>query len=258
MSIRIATVPRRLAVLALFAVAVPCLNAQEIPVAAGQTFDVDASLVSLPSYSAKPKLSCTFNNVVSSKLQKASAKLWTYTAGGSTATFLWTKKIKLYNKANFIQMQKNGVSIVGWLGSGFQADQYMTGTMASTELDPPVFVANPIVLRAPRVDAVLENTPSVGQYAIRGMWFGTKKPKVWIEYVSNNDSASVKRLKCKVLPPSSYLDANGKLAYMSAATGDSEAIITMPGGAHPRDLLTYSGIIVVENGVGMHYGTYPP
>lgn len=258
MSIRIATVLRRLAVLALLggAVGLSNLNAQDVTVAQGVVFSIDSAWVGLPAFAAKPKLSCLYNNVVSGKPQKASTKLLGYTAGAPLATFLWTKKMKLYDKANFIAMQKNGVDIAGWLGSGFQRDQYMNGYLGSAELDPPAYVGRNIVLVPPQVDRVLESFPVGGQYTLQGRWFGTKKPKVWIEYVSNNALGSVKRLKCKVLPPTAYADVNGKLSYMGI-DGSSELVLVLYPG-FPSDLATFNGNIVIENGVGMHYGTYTP
>lgn len=259
MKIRPASMVCRLLSLVLFlgAVALPRVNAQDVSVTPGVLFDIDAAWVGLPNYAAQPKLSCIYNHVLSGKPQKASTKLWTYTAGFPAATFLWTKKIKLYHKGNFIAMQKNGVSIVGWLGSGFQADQYTNGLMSSTELDPPANVVRALVLVPPRVDTVLESFPTGGQYTLQGRWFGAKKPKVWIEYVSNNALGPVKRLKCKVLPPTAYVDAKGKPAYMGT-DGSSEVTVQMWNGPHPKDLFTYSGNLVIDNGVGMHYGTYAP
>jgi len=249
----------RLLALGLFlgAVALPMANAQDVNVAPGMLFDVDAAWVGLPNFAVPPKLACVYNHTVSGKPQKASAKLWFYTVGFPSATFLWTKKVKLYDKGNFIAMQKNGVDIAGWLGSGFQQPQYMTGVVSSDELDPPVYMVRTLVMMAPRVDTVLESFPVGGQYTLRGRWFGNKKPKVWIEYVSNNAYASVKRLKCKVLPPTAYSDVKGKASYMGV-DGSSEVTVQMWNGQHPKDLRTYSGNIVIENGVGMHYGTYAP
>jgi hypothetical protein len=254
---RTASMVCRLLVLVLFwgAVALPMANAQEVDVTPGMLFDIDAAWVGLPSYSDRPKLSCTYRHVLTDKQQKASSKLWTYTPGTLRPTFLWTKKMRLYHKGTFIERQKNGSTIADWLRGGFQSAQPMTGIMASAELDPPVNVSRILVLEPPRVERVLD--PVGGQYTLQGQWFGPKKPKVWIEYISNNDFGSVKRLRCKVLPPTAHVDAKGKPAYMGV-DGSSEVTVQMWNGRHPNDLLDYVGNLVIDNGIGLHYGTYAP
>jgi uncharacterized repeat protein (TIGR03803 family) len=220
----------------------------------GSTFTFDAADVAgLPTpdlFLVKPKVYGTYFDPVKDpareKEKKGTAKVLTKVDGDlgtATLSVEWKKKVKLYDVAAYKTALKAGTSADTWLAdTDNQAPLALDLRASSKELDEEsVYAAQ---LMPPEITGVVDNGD--GTLTVAGRHFGTKKPKVWREYV---DGGVVKTQKYKVLSPEDpdLVDAAGKLACMDAATDVSQVVVEIP----TKDPGTLNGILVIENGVGM-------
>jgi len=76
----------------------------------------------------------------------------------------------------------------------------------------------------------LENMPTPSQnIKVIGDFFGSKKPKVWLEYL-NSKKNKIKPLKCKVIKPFEYKNSKGVMgkSCMDIDSGESSISIVLP------------------------------
>jgi hypothetical protein len=94
--------------------------------------------------------------------------------------------------------------------------------------------------------------------AITGVWFATKAPGAWREYVDAKILVKIKRQAMRVVKSTmdntDYLDSKDKPACMDPATGASNVIVVVPT-KEPNGVL--NNTIVLDNGVGMAVGDVP-
>ncbi len=220
----------------------------------GSTFQVDAADVDgLPDPGAeflvKPKVFAVYFDPVKDpdgeKPKKATAKVLDKVtiAGKNPLEVEWRKKVKLYSQSLFKAALKVGQDADAWLAEeGHQEPLALDVRLSSKELaEESVYAAQ---LMPPEITGMEDNGD--GTLTITGRHFGTKKPKVWREYL---DDEVVKCQKCKVLAPAdlTLTDANGKAACMDAASDRSQVVIELPA----KDPGGLNGFLVLDNGVGL-------
>jgi hypothetical protein len=189
--------------LALMAASVFCclgLAAQsaEEHVAAGSVFEINKAEVGLEDdFTVKPKVWAIYTHPVTKKEgMKASAK-FLHGLGTDTAGFEWTKRIPLYDKKLLSGANKLATFTATWLEDNADQNQPLPLALGLTSKQVPENVLARTLHLAP---PLIYDVDIGGEYiTITGLWFGTGKPKVWMEYL--NAKNAVKRLKCKVENP---------------------------------------------------------
>jgi hypothetical protein len=232
-------------------------------VAVGSKAEVAATDAVIPGddFTAKPKIIGHYSDPIKDPDQlspkKASAKVLdkpTVDIALPVVAYEWKKKIALYDKVAFKAGYKAGT---------VAAEQIITQTSLVIELElfsKQLEVAANIPgvrLNVPSITAVedQEGTPVAIARAedfvvLRGNFFGTKPPKVWLE---NMVDGVVKMKKLKVIKPLTYPNAAGKLeaSCMNPVTGTSELLLQMPS-SWPSDWgHAESHNLVLDNGIGI-------
>jgi formylglycine-generating enzyme required for sulfatase activity len=237
------------------AVGICCLGlaaqeAEEEHVAAGSAFAINKAEVGLEDdFAVKPKVQGIYTHPVTKKEgMKASAKFLDG-LGTDTAGFEWTKRIPLYDKKLLSGANKLATFTATWLEDNVDQNQPLPLALGLTSKQGPVNVLERTLHLAPPLiyDVAVED----GFIVITGRWFGTGKPKVWMEYL--NAKNAVKRLKCKVEAPDGEdgrVNAKLKPVYMNPADGASKVVVLtpkLPKGVVWDDL----SHVVVDNGLGL-------
>jgi hypothetical protein len=224
--------------------------------AVGGSFPVTAENVTLLEFTAKDKFFAEYYDPIKDpaqdKLKKAAVKLaqkvdWTEDNG--IVNLLWNKKIVLFNRKEFKAWMKGGGVAIDFLEQdGVQVPLQMPLKTVNKGNVPAERALGLLTLRPPEIDG-LGKGGELGTLVILGTWFGTKKPKVWLEY-QVGEPAVTKAKMLKVLKPTdlNYVDAKGKPSYMNAADGISQVIVVFSPELVP---VGSTGFLVLDNGVGL-------
>ncbi len=236
-----------------------CAQEAEERVAAGSAFEVGQDEVGgIGTFDVKPKVWATYTHPVTKKEgMKASAKFLDG-LGTDTVGFEWTRRIPLYDKKLLSTANKAATFTAAWLDDEANADQNQPLPLVlglTSKQVPENVLGRPLPLAPPLIyDVVVED----GFITITGRWFGTGKPKVWMEYLSAKNA--VKRLKCKVEKPDGEegrVNAKGKPVYMNPADGASKVVVLtpkLPKGVASLDDLSH---VVLDSGSGLAAATAP-
>jgi len=223
-------------------------------VACGSAFQVTADEMGLAGdFDVKPKLYATYTDFVSrTPGKKAAVKLLTKLFPTGAVDGAWGKKIRLVNLKLLAARNKLGTTTMQWLAENPAQNQPLDLNlrMASKQAGIGDKRVRTLSLAPVRIDDVRE-LPNEGVIEITGAWFGTKKPKVWMEYVV--PGKGVKKLNAKILPPDgTYVDDKGKAAFMDPAKGTSKAVILFPAKL-PAGVAGWEAVntIVIDNGCGL-------
>jgi formylglycine-generating enzyme required for sulfatase activity len=231
------------------------LSAQEPdePVAAGSVFEIGKDEVGLEDdFNVKPKVQATYTHPVTEKEGKASAKVVNKIGTkdpADTADCEWSKRIPLYDKKLLSTANKTATFTATWLAENADQNQPLALPLSLTSKQVPVNALGRTIHLSPPLIYDVE----VGEafITITGRWFGTKKPKVWFEYLNAKDQ--VKRLNCKVEKPDGEdgrVNAKGKPVYMNPADGTSKVVVQvpkLPKGVALKDL----SHVVLDSGSGL-------
>jgi hypothetical protein len=220
----------------------------------GSAFTVTAGEAGLDEFTKKPKLWGVYFDPVKDPMEqkpkKASASVLdkiSVTLPATEARAEWKKKICLFDRKAFAGEQKIGTPADIWLGNHAIEPLLVEQWISAKEPAGTVLMLyRQDLLVAPEITAVTPNGD--GTMTVSGNWFGTKKPKVWREYVDAKKNVA-KQQKLKVLPPANpaLVDAKGKMACMNAADGVSQVVVAIPDTVP----LGATGTLVLDNGVGL-------
>jgi subtilisin-like proprotein convertase family protein len=162
-----------------------------------------------------------------------------------TATAIWPGKPKIYDPATY-KKPPQGLGLLLDNDPMQPLELSSLGIVAKpegAELDVTDFAT--CAVAPPRIRHAFGNPEAGAEIRLYGFFFGTKPPRVSIEYVRNGKYS---RKPCKVVRDFSYLDALGKPSCMDPNGGTSEldAIYPkLPKGAEP------TGYVIIENRIGM-------
>ncbi len=225
-------------------------------VACGSVFPVTADEMGLAGdFDVKPKLYATYTDFVSrTPGKKAAVKLLTKLFPTDNVDGAWGKKIRLLNLKLLAARNKLGTTTTQWLLDNPTQNQPLDLNlrMASKQAGIGDKLVRTLSLAPVRIDQV-EVLANEGIIEITGAWFGTKKPKVWMEYVV--PGKGVKKLKAKILAADgAFVDGKGKAVYMDPGKGTSKVVILLPIKL-PAGIAGWESVnsIVIDNGCG--YGT---
>jgi hypothetical protein len=231
-------------------------------IAVGSQFDIANGEVGLGGqFTAKPKVTTVYTDPVSRiPGKKASAKVITKVSAKLPVDDIacdWTKKIRLFNAKLLAARHKLGQNTAEWLAANPAQNQPLDLPLTLTSKQ----VANGIpqavrtvTLAPPTLAAVVDGDPDLKgnpTLLVTGDWFGTKKPKVWFEYLL--PGKGIKKLNAKILKPdATYTDAQGKGLFMDQRLGTSRAVILrptkLPSGVANWEAITH---LVIDNGCGL-------
>jgi len=226
-------------------------------IATGTQFDIGNDEVGLApaQFAAKPKVTTVYTDPVTRMAgKKASAKVVSKVSAKlpmDDITCEWAKKIRLLNLKLLAARNKAGETTAAWLAANPLQNQPLDLPLTLTSKQ----VANGIPqavrtlsLAPPEIGAVVVQVATI---EVTGNWFGTKKPKVWMEYLVAGKG--IKKLNCKLMAPTDYFDAKGKGIFMDQGPdGESKVVILrptkLPSGVANWDAVTH---VVIDNGCGI-------
>jgi formylglycine-generating enzyme required for sulfatase activity len=227
------------------------------PVAVGTVFDIGKAEVGLEEdFSVKPKVQSTYTHPVTDKAGlKASAKVVNKIGPKDpvdTAVCEWTKRILLYDKKLLSAANKAGMFTAAWLAllENAAQNQPLALPLALTSKQVPENVLDLTLHLSPPL--IYDVEIADGLITITGLWFGTKKPRVWFEYL--DAKSSVKRLNCKVEKPDGQegrVNAKQKPVYMNPVDGASKVVVLQP--KLPRGVASLDDLshVVLDSGSGL-------
>jgi len=234
-----------------------------LPLACGKVFGIDAEdMPWLPNagfFMVRPKVYAIYQDPVSlARGRTASAKVLTKVAkpaGAARIEAEWSKRICLFSRVRFKADQAQGVEAGAWLAvPGRQDILPLAMRLRSVEvLDRPSGFAMLMPPEIAGLEMIGPDAKGRERLAVTGWWFGTKKPKVWLEY---RTAKGIKGQALKVLAADDpdHVDAGGKPACMDAATGASRLVVILPA-QPPKGEPT--GDLVLDNGVGLAVAEWP-
>ena len=168
-----------------------------------------------------------------------------------------SKNIPLYSKKQLKSVYKAGIPFKNFNGQisslavKVHVLHYLEGNRINTVLTRAFYINPPEINSVESVEGEKIDSLSPGDFAVlEGKYFGSRKPKIWIEYLMPNNR--IKTIRCKVLRPFKYSNMKGKAAKSCMYTIDGTSRITfqipvsLPSGMMPG---TYS--LLIQNRVGM-------
>jgi hypothetical protein len=174
----------------------------------------------------------------------------------------WVRRIRLYNIKSIKSAYKQGITTDKWLQINpiTTSDCMMSvkaGKQTAPLLRPKYLITPPHITALKSWDGTLidgVNVKGVHMNSIillEGEYFGSKLPKVYIEYKDYNDK--LKHKKLKVLKVLHYPDAKGKesKSCMDIMTGLSELYVQMPRKWWQDWGTKESYLIILDNGFGI-------
>lgn len=221
-------------------------KAPDMKLTQGSAIQVPANRLGISEFSKAPK-------VIGSTPRKSVAMKVIGNFPSDTVTAEWPAKPKIYDPADY----KNPAH-----GLGALLDQQ---PMAPVGLRPLVIDATKAddarldlaglgdcMLVPPLLKSVIGEFAEGSVLGLSGTYFGTKAPKVSVEYVKNGKYFTQ---SCPLVKMFFYTDASGKPSCMDPPTGESVMNVTypaLPSGAQP------TGYLILENAIGMCSFYRPP
>jgi hypothetical protein len=225
-------------------------------VATGSRFAIGNDEVGLDDpFIAKPKAYTIYDHPLTGKAGlKAAVKVTSKVGAKQPVVEIaceWTKKIRLYDAKALAMAWKEGVLTEDWLAADPERQQPLLHALrlASKKQVGDVFVRN-LYQAPPQIDPPVITETSI---MVTGHWFGTKKPKAWLERI-DAAKGQVRRLNLKMEKPDGEegrVDAKGKPIYMNPGTGASKLVLVRPAKLPKgvtEDDLTH---VVIDNGTGI-------
>ena len=175
----------------------------------------------------------------------------------ATASVLWKKKVRIYDQKVLVKGYKEGKKLKVLdleqkpLDMSLFCKTREAGTLYHLPIQEIYFFVAPTISEALNTDDSPITVVNPGdQFKIKGDYFGSKVPKIWLEYIGSR--GSIRKVKCKVLTPYKYMDYRGELnrSVMEITSGESELIIQLPS-KWPGDWVPDNYDLVLSNGVGL-------
>lgn len=220
------------------------------------------------AFGGKPSPSVDYQDITKTPPKDKTTKLTAMFDKGHPESFdcIWSKKVLLFNKKNILPSQTAAIYIplvqTGHLpflcelrvkakAEGGETAEHVYGDI---NLVPPTIggIFSDDAYSVPIISA----TPGVIIY-VEGTYFGTKAPKVWLEYQVTKAGGNVVKTKtCKIMTPYVYQDYKGVAGKscmdLSSPAGLSRMAVQVPGRL-PSDWDIVSATehnIVIDNGIG--------
>jgi hypothetical protein len=170
--------------------------------------------------------------------------------------FSWRKKVRLYSKRELSSARKNGETTAKWLTNNpikdLQCNLYIKARSSDSSRIDSQFRVSALV--SPRITSIKtedgkdpsNGIPKNSVLIIKGTYFGSKLPKVKLEYKDSN--GKIKFYKLKVLHIFKYDNAKGKpeKSCMNVDTGESQISVSLP-----KNIETGSYSLLLSNKIGI-------
>lgn len=220
-------------------------RAPDINLTQGSAIVVPAEDLGLTMINKAPKVTGTIDDVTIGNKSYAMRVVGKFPLKSATA--VWSARPKIYDSADY----KNPTDGLGFL---LETEPMQPKPLQSLLVDATKSGGNILDLTgvaactvaAPNIEFVTGKLEKDAQLGIYGNYFGTKPPKVSIEYVAKNGKYG--RKSCKILREFFYIDAYGKPSCMDTLTGQSELKVLypkLPSGAEA------TGYMILTNPIGM-------
>jgi Divergent InlB B-repeat domain/Right handed beta helix region len=236
----------------------------DVNVTLGMMVNVAAvDIEGLVAFSKTPQLYGTFYDPVkdpeNSDIREVKLKVITKISANTPQVVVeaeWIKSISLYNKKSFKDAQDSGIKFKDFTGqqSSLAMNSFICLTDESNSYHNTLDAI--LVLMPPSITAVEYKAGGAavkpnGTIVIRGKYFGSKPPKVWLEYL--HSSGRIKLAMGKVLKPLKYVDNKGRAgkSCMNINTGDSEITIQLPKSWPKSGWVNGINSLVINNKIGM-------
>ena len=212
----------------------------DIKLTQGSAIEVPAEDLGITVFNRKPKVTGTIGS-----------KSYAMTVIGKfpleLLTAVWPAKPKIYNPADY----KNPTDGLGYL---LETEPMAPAPLLSLLVDATradgvkldLTSVSACMVSAPNIEFVIGELKEGVKLGVSGNYFGTKPPKVSIEYIAKNGRYA--RKSCKLVKEFSYTDAYGKPSCMDPLTGRSLMSVVypkLPAGANP------TGYMILTNPIGM-------
>jgi Tol biopolymer transport system component len=237
----------------------------------GQTFQVNAGDVTGldEDFIKKPKVVGRYTDPVKLLPKGKAAKVLTALFPEDVLRGEWKGKIALFDKKLVPKTQ----TCARYFGANPIAPLACELRISTTKADGTKLVeadAGDVVIAPPDItgvyggpngmDGAIASAGLEDTVVLRGARFGTKKPKVWLEYVSKG---IVKAKKLKVLTPLRYADVKAvpEKSCMDVDTGQSQVTVLMPSTWPTGWDHSVEHNLVLDNGLGRDtwpFRTDPP
>jgi hypothetical protein len=216
-------------------------------VAYGTKFIIRAdNLTDFARFTRKPKIYAYYFDPVKRKDKKVSIKTYTKVPAkdGVDVTELeceWRRNVQLYNKKDLAAVNKRGIFTSTWIGNEQNISSnivcrlnvqtvFPDGTPLNEELIKKLILTPPVISSLEKWDGTSIGNDSLHTNSvavIKGRYFGSKAPKVWMEYL---DGAKIRKQMLKVDKIYRYADIRGRenRSCMDVLTGESEIRVIMP------------------------------
>ncbi len=137
----------------------------------------------------------------------------------STLHEMWNKKMRIYNKKDYKQKNANNQRIATstLLASNPVVHSMMNGIFIQAKEfagnDDPVQLDSTYMLACPEVTGVIGSYAAEGdEFTVQGTLFGSKRPKILVEYKDAKGNAKYK--KCKLYKKYPKIGADGKFSTL--------------------------------------------
>lgn len=205
-------------------------------VSMGSVISISAADVGLVKFYKKPKVYALYDytdNNGNPRQKKFNLKVLTKVpdengAGVATVNCEWKKKITIYDKKGFAAAYKEGTDADTYFSSNYQSPLEMQLHVFDSETKNDSTLAESLYVMPPHISS-LENESGVvvsdGRcddiIVIKGEYFSTKYPKVYLETLKNG---KIKKFNCKRIKYLPYDNSQGKpnSSCMDPITGASE------------------------------------
>jgi beta-lactamase superfamily II metal-dependent hydrolase len=211
-----------------------------VKLTAGLVINITASEVQVDAFNKRPKV----YGVYGAAQKKANSKVLTKvspTDPKDSVDVRWTKCISLYDKKLFKAWYKQGNSFEDFTeqATSLAVEMHVIHSEDGGKTD--VTLSRSFVLVPPEITSAAQRRTGNGDVIIdiRGNYFGSRTPKVWLEYTSAK--GQTKALRCKVLKSSIGMDKD---------TGVSQITVQMPK-RRPKGWVDGTHNVVIDNKIGM-------
>jgi len=200
-------------------------------------------------FTVKPKITGKYANPVNGKNKNAKLKIINKINKKNHPSSIdaeWKKKVKLTDSKKFSDTE-----------TAFKNLENVPNKIVKCQMDFNGVSNKTLYIFPPEISGIYNNSGTTivsaaeagAEIVIKGLYFGTKTPKVFLEYADSK--GKIKRVKCKVNKNTFiYKNAKGKLSPMSADTGESQISVNLPE-KFPWGNDTKNHNIVLQNKLGV-------